>query len=284
MLSRVTVSLSPLLRSKCHWSPLPWAGGRKRGRSIRLPTWGTVMSGGGGSAYGLSQNPGFLLSLFKGFKKSFSFCCCRSCSAPQVLFCGLAVKVQLLFRELLAALNQSSLDRGPGGATWLWKLQRPKWALGMSAEEIHSANPPSLVPTVTCSLSVSRLARSKFQGHSECKESLPTKQNGLLWWCSGHLKAWLLTLPLAASSAAVSSGWASCQLSTGLYPVVRVEEWITVCAGESATKDQWSDCFHSFLHWSPAHLLCAGTVLGAADETVTKITEISQCGCWRPVR
>lgn len=74
------------------------------------------MSGGRGSACGVSQNPGFLLSLFKGFKKSFSFCC-RSCSAPQVLFCGLAVKVQLLFRELLAALNQSGLDRAPGGAT-----------------------------------------------------------------------------------------------------------------------------------------------------------------------
>ena len=162
MLSRVTVSLSPLLQSRCHWAPLPWAGGRKRGRSIRLPTWGTVISGGRGSAYGVSQNPGFLLSLFKGFKKSFPFCCCRSCSALQVLFCGLAVEAQLLFRELLAALNQSSLDRGPGRATWLWKLQRPKWALGMSAEEIHSANPPSLVPKVTCSLSVSRLARSKF--------------------------------------------------------------------------------------------------------------------------
>lgn len=59
-------------------------------------------------------------------------------------------------------------------------------------------------------------------GRSECKENLPTKENGLYWGSAGQPEAWLLalaslTLPVTVSLAAISSGWASWQLSTALY-------------------------------------------------------------------
>ena len=165
MLNRTTVSLSTSLRScsECHWSLLPWAGRKKWGRRSGCPRGGWLCRVGEGQ-HRASRNPGFLLSLFKGFKKSFPFCCCRSCSAPQVLFCGLAVKVQLLSCELLGTLNQISLDRGPGRATWL-KTSVSEVGFGDVYWRNALCQPPSSVPEVTCSLSVPRSVRSKFQGH-----------------------------------------------------------------------------------------------------------------------